>query len=220
MQYPKSFILRPHSSFSPAFLHNSCPYCKHLQSLPRSQFHNLISQCPIFLKYSLNFPFFSALHFPSSLCQNKAQAVATLELHMKWYAGQHMCCTAIWLPANWRDSTSQSFRYFAVYWGSVRQDFVRGGFWVRQGSMDMCVLGFASKRNLYFDKDCVSSVHWFFPKVLNSCQKLAEVSHAFTVKSRIQDVVVPVTLDRNSWRCFALGLVCLQLEMSGSSSLK
>lgn len=53
----------------------------------------------------------------------------------------------------------------------------------------------------------VLCIDFFFSlKVLNSYQKLAEVSHASTVKSRIQDVVVPVTLDRNSWQCFALDL--------------
>lgn len=45
----------------------------------------------------------------------------------------------------------------------------------------------------------------FFPMVLRCLQKLVVVSHAFTVKSSVRDIF-PVTLDGNSWQCFARDL--------------
>jgi len=71
----------------------------------------------------------------------------------------------------------------------------------------VCVLILLQKEICILAKVALAlCVDFFFPKVLVSYQKLAEVSDAFAVRSRIQVVVVLVTLDRNSWQCFALDL--------------
>lgn len=68
-------------------------------------------------------------------------------------------CVAVWLPANRRGSTRQSFHYFAVPGAPSDQILCEAALEFLRGVRHMRILGFTSKGGLYSDKGGVSSVY-------------------------------------------------------------
>lgn len=146
VQYPTSFTLRPHPSFS---FHNRCLHISTVstcRAFPRSQFHNLLSQYPVFFHVFLKFPFLSLHSIPHLLCVKTKHRL--LPLWSRTWSDMLASACAAW-PSGCQQ-TSQSFRSLAVYWGSVRQECVWCGFWVCQGSMAYACSWFRFKRESVF----------------------------------------------------------------------